>query len=109
IRMTDVDVVALNLRNSYDSAAVLPATIDAKAVIYDGRLDMKMKLNPLAEQPTFDLNAEWKHTNLVKLNEFFQAYARIDVNKGTFGLFTEVAAKEGAFTGYVKPLLEDID
>lgn len=109
ISMTDVDVVALNLKNSYDSAAVLPASIDAQATIYEGRLDMKMKLNPLAEVPTFDLNAEWKNTNLVKLNEFFQAYAKVDVNKGTFGLYTEIAAKEGRFTGYVKPLIEDID
>lgn len=109
ISMTDVDVIALNLKNSYDSAAVLPARIDAQATVYDGRLDMKMKLNPLAEVPTFDMNAEWKNTNLVKLNEFFQAYAKIDVNKGTFGLYTEVAAKEGNFTGYVKPLLEDVD
>ena len=109
ISMTNVDVTALNLKNSYDSAAVLPASIDAKATIYDGRLSMKMKLNPLAETPTFDMNAEWKNTKLVKLNEFFQAYAKIDVNKGTFGLYTEVAAKEGSFTGYVKPLLEDVD
>lgn len=109
VTMTDVDVIALNLRNSYDSAAVLPARIDAQATIYDGRLDMTMKLNPLAEVPTFDLNAEWRHTNLVKLNDFFQAYAKVDVNKGTFGLYAEVAAKEGSFTGYVKPLIEDID
>jgi len=109
ISMTDVNVVALNLRNSYDSAAVLPAKINAQATVYDGRLDLKMKLNPLAEEPTFDMNAEWKNTNLVKLNEFFQAYAKIDVNKGTFGLYTEIAAKEGSFTGYVKPLLEDVD
>jgi hypothetical protein len=109
ISMTDVDVVALNLKNSYDSSAVLPARIDGKATIYDGRLDLKMKLNPLAATPTFDMNAEWKHTNLVKLNEFFQAYAKIDVNQGTFGLYTEVAAKEGTFTGYVKPVLEDVD
>jgi hypothetical protein len=109
ISMTDMDVVALNLKNSYDSAAVLPATINAKATVYEGRLDLKMKVNPLAEVPTFDLNAEWKNTNLVKLNEFFQAYAGIDVNKGTFGLYTEVAAKEGSFTGYVKPLIENID
>lgn len=109
ISMTDVDVVALNLKNSYDSAAVLPARIDAEATVYDGRLEMQMKLNPLAEVPTFDLNAEWRNTNLVKLNEFFQAYAKIDVNEGTFGLYTEVAAKEGSFTGYVKPLLENVD
>lgn len=109
ISMTDVDVVALNLKNSYDSAAVLPASINAKATVYDGRLEIKMKLNPLAEVPTFDMNAEWKNTNLVKLNQFFQAYAKVDVNKGTFGLYAEVAAKEGSFTGYVKPLIEDID
>lgn len=109
IRMTDVDVVALNLKNSYDSAAVLPATIHAQANIYDGSLNLHMKLNPLAEVPTFDMNAEWKHTNLPKLNEFFQAYAKVDVNKGTFGLYTEIAAKEGNFTGYVKPLIKDID
>lgn len=109
ISMTDVDLVALNLRNSYDSASVLPARITAAATVYDGKLDLNMKLNPLAEVPTFDLNAEWKNTNLVKLNDFFQAYAKVDVNKGTFGLYTEIAAKEGTFTGYVKPLLEDVD
>jgi hypothetical protein len=109
VRMTNLHVVALNLRNSYDSAAVLPATINAEATVYDGRLEMKMKLNPLAEVPTFDMNAEWTHTNIVKLNDFFQAYAKVDVNKGSFGLYTEVAAKEGRFTGYVKPLLKDID
>jgi hypothetical protein len=109
ISMTDIDVVALNLKNSYDSAAVLPASIDAHATVYDGRLDLSMRLNPLAEIPTFDLTAEWKNTKLLKLNEFFQAYAKLDVNTGTFGLFTEVAAKKGYFTGYVKPLLRDID
>lgn len=109
IKMTDVHIIAQNLRNSYDSSDVLPASIDGSATVYEGELDLEMKLNPLAEVPTFDMNAEWKKTNLVKLNEFFQAYANIDVNKGTFGLYTEVAAKEGTFTGYVKPLLEDVD
>jgi hypothetical protein len=55
------------------------------------------------------MNAEIKNTNLVKLNDFFKAYAKIDVNKGRFGLYTEVAAKEGKFAGYVKPLIQDLD
>lgn len=109
ISMTDVDVVAHNLRNSYEVSETLPARIEAQATIYDGRLVMEMDLNPLADVPTFDMNAEWKNTNLVKLNDFFQAYAKIDVNKGSFGLYTEVAAKEGRFAGYVKPLVQDID
>lgn len=74
-----------------------------------GALDFKLKLNPLADQPTFDMNAELKNTNLVLLNDFFQAYANLDVNKGTFGMYAEVAAKQGAFTGYVKPIVQGLD
>lgn len=109
VHLTKLDVLALNLKNSYDSAAVLPASIKASANIYEGTLTFNMKLNPLADDPTFDMNAELKGTNLVLLNDFFQAYAKIDVNKGTFGLYTEVAAKGGRFEGYVKPLIKDLD
>jgi hypothetical protein len=109
IEMTDVYATALNLKNSYDSTSVLPSTLTARASIYEGTLNCKLKINPLAENPTFDMNAEVKNTNLTKLNDFFEAYAKVDVNKGTFGLYTEVAAKDGQFTGYVKPLLKDVD
>lgn len=109
VMMTDVNVLALNLKNSYDSAVLLPATVQADADIYEGTLDFKLKLNPLADQPTFDMNTELKNTNLVLLNDFFQAYANLDVNKGTFGMYAEVAAKQGAFTGYVKPIVQGLD
>jgi len=109
VNMTDVNVLALNLKNSYDSTVLLPATVRADADIYEGTLDFNLKLNPLADKPTFDMNAELKNTNLVLLNDFFKAYANIDVNKGTFGMYTEVAAKQGAFTGYVKPIVRGLD
>jgi hypothetical protein len=109
IAMTSTYILAENLRNSYDSSALLPAKVKANATVYGGTLSFNMKLNPLATDPTFDMNAELKNTNLVELNEFFQAYAKIDVNKGTFGMYTEVASKEGKFTGYVKPLIQDLD
>jgi hypothetical protein len=109
IAMTNAFIVAQNLRNSYDSSELLPATIHAHATVYGGTLTFNMKLNPLADVPTFDLNTELKNTNLVELNEFFQAYARVDVNKGTFGMYAEVAAKDGRFAGYVKPLIKNLD
>lgn len=109
IAMTNVNVLALNLRNSYDSAKLLPARVTANAEVYDGNFTFNMNLNPLADQPTFDMNAELKNTNMVLLNEFFQAYAGIDVNRGEFGLYTEVAAKKGNFAGYVKPFIKNLD
>ena len=109
IQMTDLHLLAQNLRNSYDSTVVLPASINATANIYDGILTFDAKADPLAIAPTFDMSAELKNTNLVKLNDFFQAYAKVDVNKGTFGLYTEVAAKDKKFAGYVKPIIKDLD
>ncbi len=109
ILMTKIHVVATNLRNSYDSSKLLPAKVIARADVYEGEFTFNANLNPLAKQPTFDLNAEIKNTNLVLLNDFFKAYAKIDVNKGKFGMYTEVAAKDGAFKGYVKPIIKDLD
>lgn len=109
IQMTQLDVLAQNLRNSYDSTSLLPASVKLSAEVYEGKLDMSAKLNPLADNPTFDMTAELVNTNLVKLNDFFQAYAKIDVNKGRFGLYSEVAGKDGAFNGYVKPVIKDLD
>jgi hypothetical protein len=109
ISLTNADLLAKNLKNSYDSAALLPASLTAKANVYEGTLSLNMKLNPLAKEPTFDVNAELKNVNLVKLNDFFKAYAKVDVNKGKFGLYAEAAAKDGKFDGYVKPLIKDLD
>ena len=102
-------LLAQRLRNSYDSSAVLPASIHATADVYEGKLRFDAKLNPLANAPTFDMSAELTQTNLVKLNDFFQAYAKVDVNDGRFGLYTEVAAKDEEFKGYVKPVIKNLD
>lgn len=109
IALTNLNLLAQNLRNSYDSSAILPASIHATADVYEGKLRFDAKLNPLANAPTFDMSAELNNTNLVKLNDFFQAYAKVDVNDGRFGLYTEVAAKDEEFKGYVKPVIKDLD
>jgi hypothetical protein len=109
IQMSNVHILAENLRNSYESSVILPATITGNATVYEGTLTLNAKANPLAVSPTFDMSAELKNTNLVKLNDFFQAYAKVDVNKGNFGLYTEIAAKDKKFAGYVKPFIKDLD
>lgn len=101
-------VLAQNLSSVRDTS-LLPSTIDANGNVYEGTLDLKMRLDALADDPTFDLNAEIKNTNLVLFNDFFKAYGKLDVNKGTFGMYTEIAAKDRKFTGYVKPVINDLD
>lgn len=108
IQMDNTHVLAENLTTEKDTS-LLPATVTADANIYRGHLTVKMRLDPLAKEPTFDMNMELNDTYLPDLNDFFKAYAKIDVNKGSFGLYTEVASKQGNFVGYVKPLIKDLD
>ncbi len=108
IALSPFDLLALNLRNSYDSTSLLPATVELRGGVYGGTISMDMKLDPLGDDPTFDLNAEVEGMELPQLNDFLQAYGKFDVTRGTFGLYTELAAKEGEFVGYVKPVIKDL-
>jgi hypothetical protein len=110
IKMDEAHILATNLGNVVDTSKNnLPSTIVANANIYGGTLDFNMQLDPLAERTRFDMNAEIKHTHLPDLNNFFKAYAKADVNRGDFGMYTELAAADGKFIGYVKPIIIDLD
>jgi hypothetical protein len=102
-------VLAQNLKNVVDEKEVLPSPVVARANVYGGTFTLNMKMNALAKKQTFDLNAELKGADLVSLNDFFKAYGNFDVNKGTLGLYTEFASKEGKYKGYVKPIIKDLD
>ena len=55
------------------------------------------------------MNAEMIGLNLVEVNDFLKAYGKFDVQKGTFGVYTEAAAKDGKIIGYTKPIIKDLD
>jgi hypothetical protein len=101
-------ILAKNLTNVENNKIALPSTVTANATIYEGTLSLNMKMNPLAEKTAFDLKAEIKNVNLARLNNFLKAYGGFDVNKGNFGLYTEFAAKDGKYIGYVKPFIKDL-
>lgn len=110
IYMQNIHAVALNLSNTADSTKTLPASVEANGnTLGKGVFTFHMDINPLAEPEMFDLNAELKNVDLTQLNDFLRAYGNFDVSKGTFGLYTEIAAKNGQFDGYVKPIIKDID
>ncbi len=108
IAMTNLQVKADNLSNVNDSAKLLPAKLIASGDVYNGRFDLNVDFNALEKQPTFDLNAGLKNIQMVSLNDFFKAYANFQLDQGNLGLYTEFAAKNGNFKGYVKPIIKDL-
>ncbi len=109
ISVEQAHVLAENLKNVEDNKTELPSPVTATGNVYGGTLSLNMKMDALAKKTRFDLNTEIKNANLVSLNDFLKAYGGFDVNKGTFGLYTEFAAKNGKYKGYVKPVIKDLD
>jgi len=108
LALTKTHIIALNLTNLINKKVDLPSTVNAQATIYEGTLDFNMRMDALDPNTKFDLNAELKDTKLVLLNDFFKAYGNFDVSQGTFGLYTELATKDGEFKGYVKPIIKNL-
>jgi len=109
VPLTAIYVEGRGLTNEPKEGVLLPATIDMSASLYDGGLNIGVKLDPLNKQPTFDLNGTLTKTELVYLNPFFTEYANFDLKQGTMEIATEFAAKDGQFAGYVKPIIKDLD
>lgn len=105
----NVYVLATNLTNADDKGTLLPATVYGTGTLYEGNVTLNMRLNPLNKTPLFDMNAALTTMNLKNLNDFLKAYGKFDVQKGTFSLYAEAAARKNRIVGYAKPVIKDID
>jgi len=109
IHLDHIETLATGLKSRPVQGDVLPARLETTATAMDhASLQINMRINPLARYPTFDMDAQLVDLKLATLNDFLKAYAKIDVEKGAFSVFAELAAKEGFFKGYVKPLAKDV-
>jgi hypothetical protein len=111
IAIRDLEVNATGLRNRPVAKGVeFPAKIDLSGrSIGEGRLRLYAKLEPLADQAHFQLAVELTKVSLPALNDLLKAYAGIEVSRGEFEVFGQMAVQKGHYEGYVKPFLDNVD
>lgn len=109
IYIEHLQLVAYNLNNVEDKNNALPSTLTATGTsIGGGKLMVDLKMNALKKIPDLDLNLEFTDVTLKSLNSFIKAYAKIDVESGSFDMFSEIVLNDGNFDGYVKPVIRNI-
>ena len=59
--------------------------------------------------PDFDLNVRIVDTDLRSMNDILRAYGKFDVVAGYFSLESELAVKNKAINGYIKPFFRNLD
>jgi Domain of Unknown Function (DUF748) len=58
--------------------------------------------------PAFQVAVKIDDVNMPSMNDLFRAYGNFDVAAGRFFFYSELSAKDGALTGYVKPFFKDM-
>jgi hypothetical protein len=107
--VTNLTAVATNLTNVESKGTELPSGLVARGeTTGGGEIRFELKMNPLAEQPTFQLAASLTGVDLRALNDFILSFGGIEAKQGMFWLYLRVAAADGAFQGYAKPFLLDV-
>lgn len=131
LRLAELNIVATNFANveepadtedreqtgNQETAAAenarkeaLPATVMATATsIGGGQLKVDMRLNPLKRVPDLDMDFRFENVNMPALNDFFRAYAKVDVERGNFSVYSEMTINDGIVRGYVKPVAENVE
>jgi hypothetical protein len=111
VAVRDLKVIATGLRNRpSEDGQEFPASIDLSGRTFgDGDLRLYARLEPLALQAHFQLALELKKVSLPALNDMMKAYAGVDVSRGQFELFGQMAMQRGHYEGYVKPFVDHVE
>lgn len=111
VGVENLHIVARDLQNRPKANGdPLPAKVRIEATTTgNGQLRSEIQVNPIAEEPTFKASMELRAVELPAANDFLNAYAGVDVARGTFEMFFEVEAGGGAYNGYVKPMFHDLE
>jgi uncharacterized protein YhdP len=99
-----------NLTNVLDAGKRTFADFNVSAEVLEGApATVKGSVDAFAAKPTFDVNMEVKQVELPQVNPWLREYIKADAEAGKFELYLEIAAADGKFAGYAKPILQDVD
>jgi hypothetical protein len=97
-----------NLTNAQDLETEAFASLDAKALIMgNAPLTFAGQIDPNEDVPTFDFDLSLEQAMLVDINPWLSEFVMADAHAGTFSLYAELAAADGRFEGYLRPIMEN--
>ncbi len=108
LTMRGLQMQLLNLTNVQDVEEPAFADIDVRGQIMgNAPLTLLGSIDPNENTPTFDVDLTIEGARLVDVNPWLREFLKVDAESGVFSMYSELAAAEGRFEGYVRPILED--
>lgn len=109
IYLDDINVEVTNLSNADNMEGTLISDIKLNAfALNHAAITGEGRVDPFSEKGSFDINVQLSDLKIKEFNEYIRKAIKVDVQKGTFDLYTEVKADNGKLSGYAKPLVKNL-
>lgn len=110
LRADDVDASLYNLTNVADDHGERVARFEGHALLLGhAPLEASAVFDPFKNFQDFEFRVRATDIELRRLNDFSAAYGKFDFNAGSGDVVIEASADDGQLSGYIKPLLRDVD
>lgn len=110
VAATEINASLYNLTNVADISGKRVAKVEGKALLLGhAPLDATAVFAPFENFEDFEFRVRATDIELRQLNDFSSAYGKFDFNAGSGDLVVEASAENGQLSGYIKPLLRDVD
>ena len=73
-----------------------------------GQTQAMLTVLPRTGGADMDLTARIERADMASMNDLVRAYGGFNVAAGELSVYSELTMKDGAITGYVKPLFKDV-
>ena len=110
LKATQLKASIRNLTNVRDDQGRRDASFEGTArLLDDARVESRATFDPFSGFDDFEFRLRATDVPLRRLNDFARAYGKFDFNAGHGDVVIEAQAEKGRLTGYIKPLLRDVD
>lgn len=110
IKIEKINLTASDLRSRPTGSEDALSPVQGSAILQDhAPLKIQGKLDAIAKELRFDLNASLLNFHPKNINPMLLKYLPLDLTNGEISIYTEMAASQGDVIGYAKVFLKDID
>ncbi len=110
LKATAVNASLYNLTNVADAQGKRVARFEGNAQLLDhAPLEATAVFDPYHNFEDFEFRVRATDVELRRLNDFASAYGNFDFAAGTGDLVVEASAEAGQLSGYIKPLLHNVE
>jgi hypothetical protein len=108
LTMRNFELVLRDLTNvsEDDTAAFAPILLTGR-IMGNAPFKLEGQIDPNEEIATFDVDVSLENAKLVDVNPWLREFLKVDAQDGAFSMYAELAAADGRFEGYIKPILEN--